>query len=226
MVGNTPLVELRRLGDGLAGLGRGEARVPEPGRLGEGPDRGRDDRRRRARRLAAAGRDDRRADERQHRDRAGDGLRGARLRARPHPARGDEPRADQAAARLRRRGPRDAFAGRDGRGDPARRADRRRARRVHAAAVLEPRQSRGPPAHHRGGDLGRPRGRGRRARHRRRHGRHDHRRRPGAQGAAAGPARDRGRARDLGGALRRAPGPAQDPGDRRRLRPRRPRPRR
>ena len=31
-----------------------------------------------------------------------------------------------------------------------------------------------------------------------------------------GPARRRGRARDLGGPLRRAPGPAQDPGDRRR----------
>ena len=41
-----------------------------------------------------------------------------------------------------------------------------------------------------------------------------------------GPAGGRGRARDLGGALGRAPGPAQDPGDRRRLRARGPRPRR
>ena len=40
--------------------------------------------------------------------------RGARLRARADDARGDEPRAEQAAARLRGRGPRDAVAGRDG----------------------------------------------------------------------------------------------------------------
>ena len=42
---------------------------------------------------ARARRADRRADQRQHRDRAGDGLRRARLRAGAHPARGDEPRA-------------------------------------------------------------------------------------------------------------------------------------
>ena len=53
---------------------------------------------------------DRRADQRQHRDRAGDGLRGARLRADADAAGGDEPGAHRAAAHLRRRGPRDAVA--------------------------------------------------------------------------------------------------------------------
>ena len=47
-------------------------------------------------------------------------------------------------------------------------------------AVLQPRQPRGPPAHHRGGDLARHRRRGRRLRRRRRHRRHDHRRRADA----------------------------------------------
>ena len=47
-----------------------QARVPEPGRLGEGPDRPRDDRAGRARGEAQAGRHDRRADLGQHRRRA------------------------------------------------------------------------------------------------------------------------------------------------------------
>ena len=106
-----------------SGRGLREARVLQPRRLGQGPDRGGDDRRRRsgrADRARALG--DRRADQRQHRDRPGDGLRGARLRADPHPAGGDEPRAGEAAARLRRRGARDAVAGRDERGGRAGRA--------------------------------------------------------------------------------------------------------
>ena len=154
-VGDTPLVRLRRLGEGLGAEVVAKLEYLNPG--GSVKDRigvamidaaERDG-------LLEPGRRDRRADQRQHRDRAGDGLRGARLRARADPARGDEPRADQAAALLRRRGPRDAFAGRDGRGDRARRADRRRARRVHAPAVLEPGQPRDPPAHDRRGDLAR-----------------------------------------------------------------------
>ena len=48
-IGGTPLVALRRLGDGLDGRDRRQARVPEPGWLGQGPDRVGDDRRRRAR---------------------------------------------------------------------------------------------------------------------------------------------------------------------------------
>ena len=54
----------------------------------------------------------RRADQRQHRHRPGDGRRRARLRDRPHHARDDERRAPQPAARLRR--PAGAHAGRRG----------------------------------------------------------------------------------------------------------------
>ena len=139
---------------------------------------------------------------------------------------GDEPRADEAPARLRRRSPRDAVARGHGRGDRARRADRRRPRRVHAAAVLESGQPRDPPPDDRRGDLARHRRRGRRARHRRRHRGHDHRSRRRSQGAAPRLPGDRGRARRLAGALRRRAGTAQDPGDRRRVRPCGPRPRR
>ena len=52
---------------------------------------------------------------------------------------------------------------------------------------------------------------------RRRHRRHDHRRRPGAQGAEARHPHRRGRAGRQPGPLRRQPRPAQDPGHRRRL---------
>ena len=57
---------------------------------------------------------------------------------------------------------------------------------LHAAAVLQPRQPGGPPAHHGGGDLARHRRRDRRLRRRRRHGGDDHRRRPGAARAQPG----------------------------------------
>ena len=93
---------------------------------------------------------DRRADQRQHRHRPGDGLRRARLRADPDPARGDEPRAGEAAARLRRRGPRDALAGRDGRG--GRRSPRRSSRAAQGASCRSssptrptPRSTAAPP---------------------------------------------------------------------------------
>ena len=224
-IGNTPLVALRRLTEGLGAEVVAKLEYLNPGgsvkdRIGVAM-------------LDAAERDgaigpggrDRRADERQHRHRPGARLRRPRLRADPDPARGNEPRADEAPARLRRRGPRDAVARRHGRGDRARRADRRRPRRVHAAAVLEPGQSRDPPPDDGRGDLARHRRRGRRARHRGRHRRHDHRRRRSAQGAAPGLPGDRGRAGRLAGALRRRAGAAQDPGDRRRVRPRGARPR-
>ena len=140
---------------------------------------------RRADRARALG--DRRADQRQHRDRAGDGLRGARLRADPHPARGDEPRAGQAAARLRRRGPRDAVAGRDERGGRARRArsspsSARRSCRSSSPTPPTPRSTGAPPPRRSGATLD---GEVDALRRRRRHRRHDHRRRPGAQGARA-----------------------------------------
>ena len=67
-------------------------------------------------------------------------------------------------------------------------------------------------------------GAGRRLRRRRRHRRHDHRRRADAEGTGAGGAGRRGRAGRLAGPLRRRARPAQDPGDRRRLRPRGARP--
>ena len=72
---------------------------------------------------------------------------------------------------------------------------------VHAAAVLQPGQPRGPPAHHRGGDLARHRRRDRRLRRRGRHRRHDHRGRADAAGARSRDAGRRGRAGELAGAL-------------------------
>ena len=65
-----------RTGDGPARAGQG--RVPQPRRLGEGPDRHPDDRGRRGVRRAPARRHHRRADVGQHRRRAGDGRPGAR----------------------------------------------------------------------------------------------------------------------------------------------------
>ena len=55
----------------------------------------------------------------------------------------------------------------------------------HAAAVLQPGEPRGAPPHHRGGDLARHRRRGRRLRRRGRHRRDDHRRRRHAARAQA-----------------------------------------
>ena len=225
VVGGTPLVAARPARRTGSAAGLRQARVLQSRRLGQGPDRGGDDRRGRrggagqARALGGG-----RADQRQHRDRPGDGLRGARLRADPDPAGGDEPRAGEAAARLRRRGAGDALAGRDERGGRPGRGDPRAAQGLHADAVLQPRQRRGPPAHHGGGDLARHRRRGRRLRRRRRHRGHDHRRRADAEGAGAGGAGRRGRAGQLAGPLRRRARPAQDPGDRRRLRARGARP--
>ena len=104
-----------------------------------------------------------------------------------------------------------------------RRGDRQR---LHAAAVRQPRQPRGPSPHDRRGDLARPRRRGRRARLRRRDRRDDHGRRAGAQGAPARGPRDGRRARRVRRSLGGPPGPAQAPGDRRRVRARGARPRR
>ena len=83
------------------------------------------------------------------------------------------------------------------------RGDLRAAQGLHAAAVLQPGQPGGAPAHHRRGDLARHRRRGRRLRRRGRHRRDDHRRRADAEGARARGAGRRGRAGELSGALRR-----------------------
>ena len=80
------------------------------------------------RRPAQARRDDRRADQRQHRHRPGDGLRGQGLQAGPDDAGRHEPRAPHAAGALRRRaGPDAGDRGHDRRGLRGRGARRRSA---------------------------------------------------------------------------------------------------
>ena len=86
------LVRLRRLAP--AGRAVRQARGRQSRRQRQGPHRRRDDRGRRARGADRAGpHDDRRGDQRQHRHRAGDGLRRQGLRAGADAAAGDEPRA-------------------------------------------------------------------------------------------------------------------------------------
>ena len=80
-----------------------------------------------------------------------------------------------------------------------------------------------PPQDHRGGNLERHARVGRHLRRRHRHGRHHHRRRPGAEETQAVGAHRRRRAGGLAGAVGRPARPAQDPGHRRRLRPKNPR---
>ena len=174
---------------GRAGNDPREARVHEPGRLEQGPDRARDDRGGRARRQAEARRHDRRAHLGQHRRRPRDrgGAEGLPLHLRD--ARQDEPGEDLDAARLRRRGRDHADGGRPRlarvvllrlvaarRGDP---------RRLQARPVLEHGEPGGALPHDRPGDLGADRRRDRRDRHLGRHRRHDQRRRPLLQGAQA-----------------------------------------
>ena len=87
---------------------------------------------------------------------------------------------------LRRRAGADARRrGHEGRGRARRRRSPRSTETLHAPAVREPGQPGDPPPHHRGGDLGRHRRRGRHLRRRRRHRRHDHRRGRGAQASAS-----------------------------------------
>ena len=79
VIGNTPLVGLRRLGEGLEGEVVAKLEYLNPG--GSVKDRigvAMIDAAERAGALEPGG-DDRRADQRQHRDRPGDGVRGARL---------------------------------------------------------------------------------------------------------------------------------------------------
>ena len=179
-----------------------QARVPEPGRVEQGPDRARDDRSRRARREAEARRHDRRADVGQHRRRARDrgGAEGLPVHLRD--ARQDEPGEDLDAARLRRRGRDHADGGRARLarvvllglvaargGDPG---------RLQARPVLEHVEPRGALPHDRAGDLGADRRRARRDRDLGRHRRDDQRRRPLLQGAQARGEDRRRRPRGLG----------------------------
>ena len=106
LIGNTPLVRLHpRHRRASPRDGAGQGRVPEPGRLGEGPHR------RRAwstppsaTGCAEARRHDRRADLRQHRRRAGARRPAARLPLRLRVPRQGLRRQDQRAAGVRRRG--------------------------------------------------------------------------------------------------------------------------
>ena len=147
------------------------------------------------------------------------------LQVRPDHAGDDEQGAPGAAARLRRRARPHPRA----RGHGAGRSPRPRSSPRPTSDYLMPQQFENPAnpeihrRDHRRGDLGRHRRQGRHLRRRRRHRRHHHRRRPGAQGAQARRADRRRRAGGLPRALRRREGPAQDPGHRRRLRPRDPR---
>src|SRR3972149_5125395 len=130
--------------------------VPRAGEGGGAPVSGQ--RRGGARRAgggAPAGRDDRRAHERQHRDRPGDGGRGQGLPPDPDDAGRHERRAPAAARPPRRRAP--AAARRRGHergGVRGGGAGARAPRVLHAAAVPEPGEPRRAPAHDRARDPG------------------------------------------------------------------------
>ena len=110
LIGNTPMVKLPRLSR-VAGPRRdacGEARDDEPGRQRQRSSRGRDDRRRRARRPAEAGWHHRRAHIGQHRRRPRDRRRAAGLQVRVRHDRQGRAREDRVSAR--RTAPRSSFA--------------------------------------------------------------------------------------------------------------------
>ena len=113
-----------RVTERRAGHRPGQGRVLQPGRLGEGPHRGPDDRGRRGVRRAEPGRDDRRADVGQHRRRARHRRPATRLPLHLRvPGQGQRGQ-DRHAAGLRRRG--------------RRLPDRRRARRTRARTTRSP----------------------------------------------------------------------------------------
>ena len=103
-IGWTPLIRLRRVGARHPHAGLRQGGVRQSRRIGEGPDRARDHRGRRAAGRAQAGRDDRRGHQRQHRRRARDrgGAQGLPLHL--HDARQDVAGEGAAAQGLRRRG--------------------------------------------------------------------------------------------------------------------------
>ena len=190
LVGGTPIVRLDRIARRRRADAAREARVPEPGRLEQGPDRARDDRGRRTGGQAASRRDDRRADFGQHRRRPRDRRRRTRLPLHLRHARQDEPGEDLDAAGLRRRGRDHADRGgarlarelllglRPARGgDPG---------RLQARPVLEHGEPAGPLRDDGAGDLGADRRRDRRTRDLGRHGRDDLGRRPLPEGAQPG----------------------------------------
>ena len=107
LIGNTPLLRLHALAStalASGAAGAGEGGVPQPRRVGEGPDRDPDDRGRRGLRRAPARRHDRRADLRQHRRRPGDGGPGEGLPVRLRLPRQGQRGQAQRAQGVRRRG--------------------------------------------------------------------------------------------------------------------------
>ena len=104
LIGNTPLVKLEPHGRHHLVARARQGRVPQPRRLGEGPDRGPDDRRGRGQRRAEARRHDRRADLGQHRRRPRAGRPAARLPLHLRVPRQGQRGQAQRARGLRRRG--------------------------------------------------------------------------------------------------------------------------
>ena len=164
LIGNTPLVKLGPLARDLPPLVLAKVEYVNPG--GSVKDRiaREDDRRGRGVRRTAARRHHRRADQRQHRRRAGAGRPAARLPLRLRlPGQGQRGQA-QRAARLRRRGRGVPDGG--GAGGPGlvllgvRPAGARDRRRVEARPVLEPAEPGQPLRDDRPGDLGRHRRQG------------------------------------------------------------------
>ena len=233
LIGRTPLIRLRRVADGpgaqvVAKLENFNPLWSVKDRIGVAM-------------IDAAERDGkikpdtrhRRADQRQHRHRPGLHLRRPRLQADGHDAREHEPGAAHAAQGVRGRDRADARrrGHARGRSPRPRRSPTSTPKRVHAPAVQEPGQPRDPPQDDRRGDLARHRRQDRHPGRGRRHRRHDHRRGRGAQGAQARASRRSPSSRPTRPvhpqlAAGAAAGPAQDPGHRRRLHPRRPQHRR
>ena len=181
LIGDTPLVEIRRLGrESRARRCARQGRAHESRRLGEGPHLPGDDRGRRATGPPRARRRGRRADQRQHRHRPRAGRAPPRLPLRPDDAREHEPRAPSAAAGLRRRGRADARGRADGGRDRQGTRDRRGARPAPSCRSSSTTR-RIPEVHYDTTAVGDPprarRAAARRVRRRRRHRRHDQRRR-------------------------------------------------
>ena len=185
-IGNTPLVELKRLSPKPGVRAVGEDGVAQPDGLGQGPRRARADRGRRGEGRDPPGPDDPRADLRQHRHLAGDDLLAQGLQAQGRHARQRDARAHAAAEDVRRRDR--LLAGQPGLQRRGRAGAEDGVRGLLVLHALPVRQ-RGEPGRalqrHGAGD---PRGarRGRRVRRRPRHGRDADGRRPAAaRGARA-----------------------------------------
>ena len=161
LVGNTPLVKLNSVTEGIQATVLVKIEYLNPGGSLEGPHRAAHHRRRRARGQAEAGRHDRRADQRQHRHRPRPRRPAARLPLRlrlprqgqrrqdQHPAAPTAPRSSCARPR-RAREPRLLLLG-------ERPAGARDPGRVQARPVLEPERAAQPLRDHRSRDLARHR---------------------------------------------------------------------